>query len=311
MTTAVVLEKTVDIPTVAQEPICTTIHNVMCGSGSGIPSSKPLCGPNPQEAGSDPGTLALGSIDQALADRICATRNLAELDEIELPFCINSSSRPQLHILGTWMIWMVHRVALNDHRLSRLDFSTYGMPLGEAEERIATKLMRTLGFNTHLEQLHLADSNLQGGMHAELLAASLAGNSTLRVLDVSCNFLEPCDLRQIFTGLARNGALSDLRCSGQFCEQAGWDAFQALAEALKQNRTLRKLGMELTDPHWRDQINRGLIRNVEGLRRKRLELARQAEQGAEESLWQTRSKQLEAEPEFAQTARFVADVGGA
>jgi len=267
-----------------------------------------------EEAGSNPGTLALGSIDPTLADRICATTDLVELDALELPFCTSSTSRPQFHFLGTWMIWMVHRVALNDHRLLRLDFSTYGMPLGEAEERIATKLMRTIGFNTHLEQLHLADSNLQGGMHAELLAASLAGNSTLCVLDVSSNFLEPCDLRQIFTGLARNGALSDLRCSGQFCEQAGWDAFQALAEALKQNRTLRKLGMELTDPHWRDQINRGLIRNVDGLRRKRLESARQAEQGAEELLWQRRLKQHEeheAGSEFTQTARFVADVGGA
>jgi len=294
-------------PATTQEMVGSTIHAATCGSGSSIPSSRVVSGPIPQDAGSDPGTLALGSIDLTLAERICATKDLAELDAIELPFCSSSTSRPQLHFLGTRMIWMVHRVALNDHTLSRLDFSTYGMPLGESEERIATKLMRTLGFNTHLEQLHLADSNLRGGMHAELLAASLAGNSTLRLLDISSNFLEPCDLRQIFSGLARNGALSDLLCSGQFCEQAGCHAFQALAEAFKQNRTLRKLGMELTDVHWRDQINRGLIRNVDLLRRKRLESARQAE----ELLWQRRSKQLEAEPEYTQTARFVADVGGA
>lgn len=170
------------------------------------------------------------------------------------------------------MVWMVHRVALNDPILTRLDFSTYGMPMGEEEDRIVTKLMEAIGSNTHLEELQLSDSNLHGGQEAEALASSLRRNRTLRRLNIECNFLQPEDLRQIFGALVQNTSLEELKCSCQFCDQPTWDTYQCLAEALKKNRSLRKLGMELTDAHWRDQINRGLVRNVEAARKHRCAL---------------------------------------
>merc|ERR1719221_1471750 len=159
---------------------------------------------------------------------------------------------------------------LDDPELTKLDFSGCLMPTADEEPRIAEKLVTALKCNTHLLELVLDDSNLQGGRQAELLAASVAGNKTLRVLSVPCNGLRPVDLGAIFVALAGNEAIEHFRCGNQFCDQANWHTYQALAEALKQNRTLRKLGMELLDAHWRDQINRALVRNTEGARKRRL-----------------------------------------
>lgn len=222
-----------------------------------------------------PGSWALSTVDEGLAARICSLREPEELGSLDLPFSNEPPAVPSR--LGSWMIWMVHRVAINDPKLRVLDFSRYQMPLAAHEPRIAPKLIRALASNTHLRELHLVDSNLQGGEQANALAEALAQNQALRVLSVGCNLLEPADLKVLFGALARNATLEVLKCSDQFTsDQAGWDSYQALAEALKTNRTLRKVGLELTDAHWRDQINRGLIRNIEAARKRRWEEAQQA-----------------------------------
>merc|ERR1712048_97278 len=224
---------------------------------------------SPQAVRGNLGALALNTIDHALADQICATKELSELHEVKLPF----SSRPQgsqpMH-LGTWMVWMVHRVALNDPSLTELDFSSYAMPMPEEEKRIAPKLMATLGYNTYLRKLLLEDSNLQGGVLAEVLAKSLTKNHELRVLKIASNFLEPLSLEHLFRALAHNTGLEELQCSNQFSGGAGRDTYRTLAEALSENKVLRKLGMELKDVHWRDQINRRLICNTEDARKRRI-----------------------------------------
>uniref|UniRef100_A0A7S1MLW5 Tropomodulin n=1 Tax=Alexandrium catenella TaxID=2925 RepID=A0A7S1MLW5_ALECA len=220
------------------------------------------------DAASGIGSWALSTIDEELAGQICTVRDIAQLERLDLPFP-RVLTGPNPAYLGTWMIWMVQRVALNESTLTVLDFTSYQMPSAAKEPRIAQKLVDSLAGNTHLRELFLTDSNLRGGAQAKVLAASLVKNSTLRALNIALNFLEPADLKDIFAALAENMALEDLKCSNQFCDQAGWDAYQALAAALKQNRTLRKLGMELNDAHWRDQINRALIRNTEARRKKR------------------------------------------
>lgn len=221
----------------------------------------------------------MSTIDEVLAGQICEVQDLARLQDLDLPFPATLTADNPAY-LGTWMIWMVHRVALNDPTLTELDFQLYQMPTGTKEHRIAPKLMEVLASNTHLSSLNLIDSNMRSGDQAKALAASLARNSTLRVLNIAMNVLEPADLRDIFSGLAENTALEELYCSRQFCDQAGWNEYQALAEALKRNRTLRKLGMELSNAHWRDQILRGLIRNTEARRKRRWEEAQRLRQEA-------------------------------
>jgi hypothetical protein len=168
------------------------------------------------------------------------------------------------------MMWMVHRLSLNDPTLLELDFSTYGMPGAEEEPRIAPKLFASLGSNRHLRRLLLEDCNLRGGVQVLSLGVALAGEKcALQMLDVSSNFLEPIDLRHLFSALARNTTLEELRCGNQFCDPADWDAYNVLANALGQNGTLRRLGMYFRDAHWRDQISRALVRNTDAVRRRR------------------------------------------
>jgi hypothetical protein len=197
------------------------------------------------------------------------------------------------------------------------------MPMGEEDDRIATKLMEALASNTRLEEMLLSDSNLHGGPEAEALALSLGRNRTLRRLDVECNFLQPEDLRQIFGALLQNCSLEEFKCSCQFCDQPTWDTYQSLAEALKKNRTLRKLGMELTDAHWRDQINRALVRNVEATRKQRYALrlggaelrSVAKEDDTHKQCPERGQKSLEVSPDLVEITTIVslhmADAGGA
>lgn len=234
--------------------------------------------PDPCREGSpwqelDVGARALSTIDRVVAQQICSTTALLELEALELPD--NIITRPEglepLH-LGTWMVYMVHRVALDDPSLTQLNFSSFCMPTAEEEPLIAEKLMTSIAGNTHLVDVKLADCNVQGGRQAQLLADALVANKKLRVLDIALNFLQPADLQRVFAALAQNPALEELRCSNQFCEQQiGRDAYAALAETFKTNQTLRKVGMQLLDAHWRDQINRGIVRNVEAARIRRFE----------------------------------------
>mmetsp|Transcript_87064 Transcript_87064/g.195042 ORF Transcript_87064/g.195042 Transcript_87064/m.195042 type:complete len:370 (+) Transcript_87064:294-1403(+) len=239
---------------------------------SGLTVAEPPRRPVRGSGSPGPGTWALNTVNKALAEQICAARSLAELQHIELPFSRDVPLVGRSAHLGTWMVWMVHRVALDDPSLTELDFSSQAMPLPSREPRIARKLVDALVGNTHLRRLRLGDSNLQGGEEVVRLAAALVANRTLRALDVASNFFGPDDLGRLFAVLAgTESALEELYCSNQFCEPPGRKEFQALAEALDQNWKLRKLGLELPHPHWRDQINRRLIRNVEAQRKARWE----------------------------------------
>lgn len=200
--------------------------------------------------------------DEAEAQRICD----ASLEELrKLP-------EPEGNKLVIWMIWMVHRVWLNDPHLRYLNFRNLRMPRAEEEPRIAPKLMEALAANNCLTELSLCCSNLHGGKQARALSHALSVNQTLEVLNIQCNELEPDDLQVIFTGLASNKVLRELRCSDQFCEeQADRPVFATLHESLENNFALQKLGMDLTNQYYRGPILKCLIRNMEAARRRRKE----------------------------------------
>jgi hypothetical protein len=208
--------------------------------------------------GVDPGAKAMRTMDAHLVEEICSM-SPCDLETV-------LSIQPSKENRGTWMVWMVHRVYLNDPSLERLDFTNCGMPTGRQEHRIAPKLVEALADNTHLRHLRLSNSNLHP-CEAAKLALSLTKNNTLTTLEIECNHLEPSDLQCIIEALAGNTRLEDLRCRGQFCMPAGPRVFQALKETLESNRTLRRLGMEITDAHWRHEIHRAMSKNKDQQRR--------------------------------------------
>lgn len=200
---------------------------------------------------------------EEFAKRISAStepRSIAQLAALAPPL-------PLPEAMVTWMIWMVHRVSLDDPDLTTLDFRTLQMPSPEDEPRVASKLVRAVAHNTHLVEMLLSYSNLHGGAESDALAQSLSINRSLRVLNIESNLLEPCDIEVILKALAENSTLEELRCSDQVGQaQAGPEVFAVAHNVLRKNRSLRKLGMDLTDWHYRDDIVRALIRNVEAAR---------------------------------------------
>jgi len=179
--------------------------------------------------------------------------------------------------LGTWMVWMVHRVYLNDPSLESLDFGCFHVPRGDLDPRILPKLFKALASNTHLKQLMLGNTGLESDKGCiNQLADALRSNSTLQKLDLQANFLEMCDLTVIFEALSENTGLQDLKVNFQACAkqsfkdsmlEQGNDVYKAAAAAFRTNRSLIKLDLILLQRHWQDQICRGLMQNRQELRK--------------------------------------------
>lgn len=180
---------------------------------------------------------------------------------------------------GDWMIWMVHRVHLNDPTLTELDFTNMHMPDPHVEKRIAPKLMHAIARNTHLETLALSNSNVLRAQGGEL-GQSLTTNTSLKVLNLECNALDSAAVREIALGIKANPGcrlevlrLSHQKQMGQFF---GRPTEEAVGQMMEKNELIVKLGFECDDAHWRNLIDRALLRNNDFFRR------RSAPSGSEE-----------------------------
>mmetsp|Transcript_83546 Transcript_83546/g.165823 ORF Transcript_83546/g.165823 Transcript_83546/m.165823 type:complete len:343 (-) Transcript_83546:61-1089(-) len=173
---------------------------------------------------------------------------------------------------GDWMIWMVHRAHLNDPALTVINFNNMHMPPPHVELRIAPKLMKALQTNTHVVELSLVNSNLQKESGPDL-AAALCENKTLKMLNLESNWLESAAIRAISQGIAENpcSGLEHLRVMGQ--KQAsslyGRTVEEAIGRMMEKNESIIKLGYECGDPHYRNLIDRALLRNTDFARRRR------------------------------------------
>jgi len=198
----------------------------------------------------------------AFAEQIEAITDIAEI----LP------EPSKVKQFGDWMIWMVHRAHLDDPSLTEINFNNVSMPPPHIEERIAPKLVKAMATNTHIVQLSLANSNLMKPQGHQL-AASLQQNKTIRIVNVECNFLDSAAVKEIAEKLSENPEtkLQNLHVAhqkqvGRFFGRPVEEMFGQLME---KNMTIIKLGMELNDAHWRNTIDRFLLRNNDLDRRRR------------------------------------------
>jgi hypothetical protein len=252
----------------------TGVHNATSASHVEAPTNEERRG----DAEEEPGAIAHRTLDEADAQRIC---NLTIADIARYPHPPDF----RIHCLGTWMVWMVHRVFLNDPSVQELDFKRCSMPSARDEPRIAPKLLRALRSNTHLRVLKLECANLEGEDQARELAESLRANRTLEVLNLESNCFTPSDLEVIFSSLAHNTAMKEIRLQAQLgdeqaeapaeqtpgfrtiASQADISLLSVVHQTMRTNHTLQKLGLYLTDCHYRNEITRALIRNTEITRR--------------------------------------------
>lgn len=180
------------------------------------------------------------------------------------------SEPSKVRAFGDWMIWMVHRAFLNDPSLVDFDFTNSHMPPGHVEPRIAPKLMAAMRANTHIEVLALANANVQK-LQAQELAESLCENVTLRTLNLECNCLDSAAVRELALAIKDNPSLplqhvrfSHQKQMGQFF---GRPTEEAVGQMMERNNQIVKLGFECDDAHWRNIIDRALLRNNDALRR--------------------------------------------
>lgn len=170
---------------------------------------------------------------------------------------------------GDWMIWMVHRAWLNDPSLTELDFGCMHMPPPHEEKRIAPKLMAALKKNTHIEVMFLQNSNLQPAQGWQL-GEALRENTTLRVLNVESNHLDSRSVCEIASAIRANpgSRIEDLSLAHQNnLKFFGRPAEQAVGRMLAENERIVRLGFECDDAHWRNEIDRALLRNSDLRRR--------------------------------------------
>eukprot|EP00927_Polykrikos_kofoidii_P042272 TRINITY_DN36141_c0_g1_i1.p1 TRINITY_DN36141_c0_g1~~TRINITY_DN36141_c0_g1_i1.p1 ORF type:complete len:1188 (+),score=237.35 TRINITY_DN36141_c0_g1_i1:511-3564(+) len=201
------------------------------------------------------------SIDKQFAAKIEEVTDLSEM--LEEPCKVKT--------FGNWMIWMVHRAKLNDPDLVDFNFNNRQMPPPHVESRIAPKLMEAMKLNTHITSLSLNNSNLVKAQVFQL-AEALEVNSTLRVLTLESNNLDSTALTRLAKAVMTNSnsSLEQLRLS-QFTAAGalGRPAEEAIGQMMEKNETIIKLGFECNDTHWRNIIDRALLRNTDYHRRRK------------------------------------------
>lgn len=151
------------------------------------------------------------------------------------------------------------------------NFDNMHMPAPHLEPRIAPKLMKAMCTNTYIEVLSLSNSNVQKSTALEL-ADALRQNSIVRTLNLEGNCLDSNSIREIAFGIKDNADshLEQLRLQhqqgmGNFC---GRPTEEALGHMMHRNQTIVKLGFECDDAHWRNSIDRALVRNNDVRRRR-------------------------------------------
>jgi hypothetical protein len=220
----------------------------------------------------DIGSEALDkTIDESLIDRILACTTCAELAEIQDP--------KQEESLGNWMIWMVHRAHLDDPTLEKFDFTNLQMPPPAEEPRISPKLAKAIANNTHITSLLLPNTNLmaaEGGVMAE----SLIKNSSIKVLNIDSNFLAQPEMESLANAAGTNQTLEEIRVNNQHGLMMGRSTYEAFANACKANKMITKLGLNITDPTYRNDIDRSIMRNNDDARKRRVAAKKAAEAAA-------------------------------
>jgi hypothetical protein len=201
------------------------------------------------------------TIDEAFAEKLESVTHVADL----LPEPAKAKA------YGDWMIWMVHRAWLDDPALTDFTANNMHMPLPHIEKRIAPKLMAAMSWNTHIEVLSLSNANIQKTQGTEL-AAALRKNTTLRTLNLEANFLDSTAVRDIALAIKANSesCLEHLRLAHQkqIAQFFGRPTEEAVGQMMERNETIVKLGFDCDDAHWRNLIDRALVRNNDLYRRR-------------------------------------------
>jgi len=195
-----------------------------------------------------------------LRSQVLACQDASEL--AGLGSCVRESM-PALD----WAICMVHRISLNDPTVEELDLAGMRLTAGEEKHGLLPKLCSSLAGNTHLRKLRLSNVGLRAGDVA-LLATALCTNQGIRHIDIEANQLTNLRLLPLVNAAGSSQTLEELRLS-QGAAVREREFGQALVAALRSNRMLVKISIEICDAPLRTQADTEMRRNADAARRRR------------------------------------------
>jgi len=210
------------------------------------------------------------TMDEDIIEQILACNEPWELAEIPEP--------DKKENLGNWMIWMVHRAHLDDPTLAKFDFTNLQMPAGHIEPRISPKLAEAMSWNSHITSLLLPNTNL-GAKEGGVLAESISKNGALKVLNVDSNFLGQPEMESLANAVGTSKTIEEVRVNNMHGFMMGKTTIEAWANAVKANPMVCKLGLTISDPHYRNEIDRSIMRNGDEARKRRVAAKKAAEAG--------------------------------
>jgi len=133
--------------------------------------------------------------------------------------------------------------------------------------------MAAVSWNQHIQVMNLNNSNLQKTQGFEL-ADALRGNQALglRALSIESNCLDSSAVREIAEAIRENKDCQIEQLAVAHQKQVGTHfgrpTEEALGRMMQSNETIVKLGLECHDAHWRNVIDRALLRNNDIMRRR-------------------------------------------
>ncbi|XP_051171307.1 tropomodulin isoform X3 [Leptopilina boulardi] len=128
------------------------------------------------------------------------------------------------------------------------------------------QLFEGLEMNSHLESLSLTNVGLTDKT-GQRLADAIEKNSTLRVLNVETNFINPPVIVKLVRALLKTKSIEEFRCSNQRSQVLGNKIEMEITQLVEQNPSLLRLGLHLEFNDARHRVAAHLQRNIDRIRK--------------------------------------------
>jgi len=123
--------------------------------------------------------------------------------------------------------------------------------------------------NTNLEKLFMANTRATEKV-ARVIAGSLSENTTLKSLNIESNYISGAGIVTLLEAINKPQTLRELRVMNQKPALLGNRVEMHIAELVRQNKSLVKMGINLEVAAARVALSEYVARNIDNLRRQRL-----------------------------------------
>jgi len=161
--------------------------------------------------------------------------------------------------------YCIQRLMANDPAMTEVNINNMKRtPIPQIQ-----KLIWSIRENNYIRKLSMSNTGIMDNAVGPLVEA-LQSNTSLQVLNLETNFLSGEFLKSLFQALLKNQTVEEVRATNQgvtMSNQAEID----IANAINENNTLRKVGLNFRRHESRNQVDHALYRNSEMQRLMRMD----------------------------------------